>query len=36
MVGRAAEMTAEGTKGRFAAGAVAPSGRAAAATVGTP
>ena len=36
MVGRAAEVTAEGTKGWFAAGAVGPSGRAAAATAGTP
>ena len=36
MVGRAAKMTAEGTKGRFAAGTVGPNGRAAAATVGTP
>ena len=36
MVGRAAEVTAEGTKGRLVAGTVGPSGRAAAATVGTP
>ena len=35
MVGRAAKVTAGGTKGLVAAGAVGPSGRAAAATVGT-
>ena len=36
MVGRAARVTAEGTRGRFAAGTAGPSGRAAAVTVGAP
>ena len=36
MVGRAARVMAEGTRGRFAAGAAGPNGRAAAATVGAP
>ena len=35
MVGRAAKVTAGGTRGLVAAGAVKPCGRAAAATVGT-